>query len=89
VRALIIAVVWLGLAYVNAGFMLADFLGAVGSIAQSRSEWRETLGFCIGMSLIPITWLEAPFVTGFYVHGWMRPTLEPPEGKVKLEEKNR
>ncbi len=33
-------------------------------------SYREDLDFSCGISLIPITWFVAPFMTGFYEHGW-------------------
>lgn len=32
--------------------------------------YRADLAFAIGLSLLPPTWLIAPFVTGFYEHGF-------------------
>jgi len=35
-----------------------------------RTDWAITLG----LSLIPITWIIAPFISGFWLYGW---TISP------------
>jgi hypothetical protein len=70
---------WLALAYLNAGFMLADYQSIYSCVTDAREEYRYNLGFAIGFSLIPIlSWVITLFLTGFYCKGWMRPRLHPP-----------
>ncbi len=64
-------------AYANAGFMLAAFQEDCGCRELAREEYRHDLALSIGVSLLVFTWVATPFLTGFYEHGWMKPTLHP------------
>lgn len=75
-RVITVAVLWLTLAYVNAGFFLADFMYAVPD-----QDYRQQTAFFIGWSLFPLAWILCPFMTGFYQHGWMRPALHDPRSQ--------
>lgn len=54
-----------------AGFILADLEADYPS--ENKKRLRQTIGFCVGISLIPATWFLCPFMTGFFVSGWKSP----------------
>lgn len=68
--------------YIIAGFVLADLEHVFPTPAGQRSRY---IGFAVGWSAFPPCWLVAPFVTNFYEHGWMRPTLAPLSRKEKSQ----
>lgn len=68
-----IMTIWVLLAYINTGFLLAEAQGRFPRIA--KEYYRSDLSFAVFVSCIPVTWIVTPFMTGFYEFGWMRPTL--------------
>ena len=82
IRTLALVMLWPICSYFNTGFVLADCYHAWGEHGDlQRKHFREDVGFAAVISLIPPTWFLTPFLTGFYQHGWMRPSLRPPEEK--------
>lgn len=78
---LLIVIIWIGLAWVNAGFLSADFNHIGDDLPGFQYEhYREVLAASLGVSLLfgPAAWAITPFVTGFYEHGWLKPTLTNP-----------
>lgn len=59
---------WIILSVVNAGFINAYFRAEIRP--RGRRDARGSLAFCIGVSLVPFTWIITPFLTGFYMDGW-------------------
>lgn len=43
---------------------------AIGSISFANRNYREQLGVSCFFALLPPIWIGAPFMTGFYEHGW-------------------
>ena len=70
-------VIWLVGAFINSGFVYADFRGR-WPILNSPRDIREDTGMAILFSLLPVVgWIVTLFVTGFYYHGWKLPGSEP------------
>lgn len=63
-------VIYLGLAFINAGFLVASFQRRYPSVKQEG--YRGDLCVGIGVSLLfgPIGWILTLFLTGFYEYGW-------------------
>lgn len=79
-KTTLIVCVWAAMSYVNIGWLLAEFQGDWGSHESLKREgYRTDLGFAALLSTLPFAWIVTPFVTGFYQHGWLRPTLHPTE----------
>lgn len=73
---------WVACVWVNAGFLVADLQGNLAEYPTSQAEsYRSNLGVAWMLSLLPPMWPMTPFMTGFYEHGWMKPTLKPQEPK--------
>jgi hypothetical protein len=57
---------------INAGFALAgiNYEGAFGIPSYMCAHYESDRRFAFTLSLIPISWVVFPAVTGFYAHGW-------------------
>ncbi len=64
----IIAVIWLACWIGTWGALTAWYQADFPDASASR--YRGDLAFSCGISILPPTWVVAPFVTGFYEHGW-------------------
>lgn len=62
-------IVWLILSWVNAGFLHASFHAEFPELFNRR-HCRYDQSFSLGISLVPVTWVVTPFVTGFYADKW-------------------
>lgn len=78
------ACIYFACAYVCCGFLLGYFQNDTFYSKDVHDKtYRVDLSGCVFFSMIPIMWLLAPFLTGFFKHGWMRPWLNkyPKKGK--------
>jgi hypothetical protein len=54
--------------------------GQAGAIDFKCGEHRrDDLGFAVGFAALPPVWVVAPFITGFYYHGFNWTFAERPE----------
>ena len=64
------AIIYLAFALMTAGTFVAD-LQSIGSKQLADKHYRQNLAICIGIGLLPvIPWFVAPFLSGFWEHGW-------------------
>lgn len=65
--------------YFTTGALLADIdaIGAGEPRFQARN-YRSNLGICTTFALFPPFWVASPLMTGFYEHGWQKPSLTNP-----------
>lgn len=64
-----IAMIWFAGWIVTFPALLADFQ-SVGDDSHAFSNYRRDLGAAMLFALLPQGWIVAPFVTGFYKHGF-------------------
>lgn len=62
--------VYLGLSIFNAGALNADLRGSFSKLYQSPYHARSAFSTSLAFGLFPPMWFIAPFITGFYYHGW-------------------
>lgn len=63
--------IWMTLSVITYGAIFAGFQGALNAFPQmQRNLCRQDMGQAALLSLIPVTWVIAPFMTGFYEHGF-------------------
>ncbi len=81
-------VAWIAIGIINAGFVQADLEHALDYMGnKSCGGYRKDLGFSVGWSMLPMTPLATPFMTGFYQHGWRLTPREDCKDKKKGEAK--
>jgi len=70
-KNILIAVLWIVLAWVNSGFLHANWVYKARGI-YNKSKCIEDQGIELGLDLLlmPVVIVVTPFVTGFYQHGW-------------------
>ena len=56
--------------------LLADSQTIGGDDNYPCESFRKQLGFAMGFSIFPLSWIVVPFTTGFYEHGFQFKPLE-------------
>lgn len=69
-KYLLYVVLYIGCVIGNTGFLLANLYDNPRFYVIRDKDYRSDLGAAAGISLVPVTWLMTPFMTGFYEHGW-------------------
>lgn len=65
------------------GALHADLMSITSEYPDLQQKlYRSNLASSVGLSLIPLTWLLSPFLTGFYEHGWQLRRTQPPKGNL-------
>lgn len=63
-----ILLIYVGLVTANTGFLNSHF--EYYFYEPVCKDYRGDLAFSVAISLVPLTWIITPFMTGFYEHGW-------------------
>ena len=63
-------VIWFVMWMVTWPALFADVQANHIKQEYADEAYRRDLGFAMGISLLPPIWIVAPFVTGFYEHGF-------------------
>lgn len=66
-----LAIAYLPISFITFGGLHADMRASVVNTSiDSYVERRQTFAAAVLFSLFPLFWLLAPFMTGFFAHGW-------------------
>ena len=72
-----LGLLYLVIAYFHWGLFIAHwyrvYIDTSISMKLTQWEYREISAMALFFGIVPIYWVAAPFVTGFYQCGWMDP----------------